>query len=70
MHSDSDTLTARELYVIRKSFGVGAREYPEPPEDGLGDQPGPEELARIEAQALRKLRHMTLDSFRILREAV
>ena len=69
MHTDSNKLTAQELYVIRMSFGIGSPDCADPREF-TGGKPAPEELARIEAQALRKLRHMTLDSFQILREAV
>ncbi len=56
-------LTPEELAVIRSRYGV---ELTDDPSRGLD----PEEMDRLEASALRKLRHMTLESLQQWQQAV
>ncbi len=70
MYANSETLTVEELYVIQRRYGVAAPRLATLPE--VGDENGlsEERMASIEIGALRKLRHMTIDSLQIFRQAV
>ncbi len=70
MYANSETLTAEELYVIRRRYGVAAPRLAALAEFGEDSGLSEERMSTIETIALRKLRRMTIDSLRILRQAV
>lgn len=69
MYANTQTLTAEELYVIQRRYGVAPPRLAALPEANEGGW-SEERMASLEVDALRKLRHMTLDSLQILRQAV
>ncbi len=70
MYANSESLTAEELFVIQRRYGVTAPRLAVVPD--VGEEMGLTEarMSAVEVGALRKLRHMTLDSLQILRQAV
>lgn len=66
-----ERLSNRELQVIHLRYGVGDPTVGEALQaDVYLEDFSPEQIEELEAQALRKLRHLTLDSFKFLRQAV